>query len=164
MSEALDTANLVLGIIGTVTGSIAVIIHIWRLRKENPHIETKALKCEHDYAVSLSGIRTISFWTDFMIRNVGDRGTSINDMDLDFEDNGQKHHLKKQYFRDRPVAEKRIWISPHETLDLSADFYQNFQGNEKEKVDCHFTVYHTHGADNIKVVSQKRKERTVVET
>jgi hypothetical protein len=159
MSEALNTANLVLGIIGTVTGSIAVIIHIWRLRKENPRLEAEAVKCEHDYTVSKSGIKTISFWTDFMIKNIGDRGTSINDIDLDFEEDGQKYHLKKQFFMWRPAEEKRIWISPHETLDLSVSFYQTFQGKERETIDCHFIVYHTHGAENLKTVSLKRKEK-----
>jgi len=160
MSETLDIANLVLGIIGTVTGSIAVIIHIWRLRKENPRLEMKVLKCEHDYAVSTtSSAITISFWTDFMIRNVGDRGTSINDMDLDFQENGQKYHLKKQHFWAGQAGGERIWISPHETLDLSTNFYQTFQGKEKETIDCHFIVYHTHGAENIKAVSQRRKKK-----
>ena len=157
MSEILDTANLVLGIIGTVTGSLAVIIHIWKFIKENPRLKAEILKCEHDYAVSQSGVTTISFWTDFMIKNIGDRGTSIIDIGLDFEEDRQKYHLKKQFFLSHLTGEKRIWVSPHETLDLKASFYQSLQAKEREVIECHFNIYHTHGVVNIKTVSSKRK-------
>lgn len=159
MSDVSSTLSLILGIIGTLTGSIAVFIHWWRLRIEQPRLDTSVLKCEHAFGVSESGVKTIAFWTNFRIKNRGDRGTGIFDVDLDFEDNEQKHHLRKQYFRDRPVEEEGVWISPHDVLNLTTDFWQTYQGNEKEKIDIHLTIHHTHGAENVKAVSQKRKER-----
>jgi hypothetical protein len=159
MSEALDIANLVLGIIGTLTGSIAVIIHIWRLRRESPRLETKVLKCEHDFTVSKSQIKTISFWAEFQMKNLGDRGTSVNDISLSFEDDGKKYQLKKRYYRGTFVESERKWINAHHTMDIEADFYDTFEGNDKEQIDCTFTIFHTHGAKNVKAVSQKREEK-----
>jgi len=162
MSEVLDLANLVLGIIGTITGSIAIFIHFWRLRKESPRLEGEILKCEHDFAVSKSKIKTVSFWVELQIKNLGDRGTSINDIDLNFEDDGQNYHLKG-YFRGNVEDSQRRWISPHETINISVDYWITFEGNDKEQIDCTFTIYHTHGSQNVKTISQKRKV-TIVET
>lgn len=157
MNDAIEIANLVLGIIGTVTGSIAIFIHFWRLRRESPRLEAKVLKCEHDFTLSTSGIKSISFWAEVQIKNLGDRGTSINDMDIIFEDNGNEYRLKKKYFRGLTEESKRRWINAHDIIDIEADFYETFEGNEKEQIDCTFTIYHTHGAEKVKAVSQKRK-------
>jgi len=159
MSE-FSAINLVLGIIGTVTGIMALFIHVWRIRKESPRLETKVLKCEHDFTVSKSQIKTLSFWATFQIKNLGDRGTSINDMDIIFEDNGKEYRFKKQYFRGPREASQRRWINAHDTMDIEADFYETYEGNDKEQIDCIFTIYHTHGATKVKTVSKKRKKNS----
>jgi hypothetical protein len=152
--------NLVLGIIGTVTGVIGLFVSYWIYRREKPSLEIKVLKCEHDFTVSKEQVKSISFWTDFLIKNKGDRGTTMIDMELAFEVAGQQYELKKQYYRDRYVNEKRIWISPHETLDLSTGFWGAFTGSDEEQIDCTFTIYHTHGAERMRAVSQRRKEES----
>jgi len=159
MSEAIDIANLILGIVGTITGSVAIIIHYWRLKRENPCLKIEVLRCEHDYAVSTNQVKTISLWARFRIKNLGDRGATINDMDLVFRDNGKEYRLHRRLIGGRHYAEdnKKEWINAHETRDILADFYETFEGNEREQLDCILTLYHTHGAETVKAVSQKKR-------
>jgi hypothetical protein len=155
MSE-FSNINLVLGIIGTITGAIALFISYWIYRKENPRLEMSVSKCEHDFTLSTSQVKTISFWVTFQIKNLGDRGTSINDVGLFFRSNGNHYRLKKRYFRGLTVESERKWINAHETMDIEADFYETYEGNDKTQIECTFSVYHTHGAKKVTTVSQKR--------
>lgn len=159
MTEELSIVNFVLGIIGTITGIGALIIHLLRLRKENPRIKVKVLSCEHDFEPKRN---QLSFWTKFQIRNLGDRGTSLNDMDLVFISDNKRHLLKKQYFRGPVEASERKWINPRETMDLEVDFWEEYRGEVEEKINCTFSIYHTQGKETTTTVSQKRKV-TVVE-
>jgi len=158
MSEAIGIANLVLGIVGTVTGSIAIIIHYWRLRRENPRLEVKVLECMHDFEISPRQVKTISFWTTFEIRNLGDRGTTVNEIELDFLDNGREYRFKKQYFRGLRTESESRWINAHEIINIDADFYDRFEGNDREQIECTFTIYHTHGAKTAQCISNTRRE------
>lgn len=155
MSE-FSTVNLVLGIIGTITGAIALFISYWTYRKENPRLEVSVPKCEHDFALSTSQIKTISFWVTFQIKNLGDRGTSINDVDLSFKNDGKQYRLRKKYFRGLAVESERKWINAHETMDVEADFYETYEGKQKAQIECTFSVYHTHGAKKVTIISRKR--------
>lgn len=153
MSEESSIVNLVLGLIGTITGIIGLFIHFWRLRKENPRIEAKLLKCEHHIEPERN---QISFWVQFQIKNLGDRGTSVNDVDLVYVSDNKEHCLKKIYFRPMEFSRRR-WINPHETIDLGADYLGEYRGEVKENIDCTFLLYHTHGKETLKATSQTRK-------
>jgi hypothetical protein len=153
MSEQSSAVNLVLGIIGTITGIIGLFIHFWRFRRENPRIEVKALGCEHSIESERS---QISFWATFQMKNLGDRGTSINDVDLVFVSDNKEHLLKKILFRPMEYSQRR-WIDPHETIDLGADYLGKYEGEVKEKINCTFLIYHTHGRKKIRALSQRRK-------
>lgn len=158
MSEY-SNINLVLGIVGTVTGIIALFISYWTYRKENPRLKVAVLKCEHDFTLSDSQIKSVNFWATFQIKNIGDRGTSINDMGLLFRSNGREYHWKKKYFRGpNEVSEKR-WIAAHDWDNIEADFYDTYEGTERKQIDCIFTIYHTHSSEKIRVVSQRRREK-----
>ena len=161
MPEALDIANLILGIIGTVTGSIAVVIHFWGLKKANPHLDIKPLKSEHSFKVSTSQVKTVSFWTEFEVKNLGDRGTSINDISLSFKDNNRKITARKKWFRldgEYPPNDK-IWIDAHKTLNVGADFVAiEFQGDDKDQIDCVYMFHHTHRTQKIETTSKRRAE------
>lgn len=154
MTNNLSFASLVLGLIGTITGIIALFIHFWKLRKENPRIKVEVLKCEHDFEEKRN---QVSFWAKFQIRNLGDRGTSINDVNLAFVSDDQEHCLKKRYFRGRREHSQRRWINPHETIDLEVDFYEKYQGQVKERINCTFSIFHTHRVETVEAISGKRK-------
>lgn len=155
MSE-ISNINIVLGILGTVTGAIALFVSWWTLRKESPRLRMTVLKCEHSIKVQTNRVRTITFWAEVQVKNVGDRHTSVYDMSLAFEDNGNKYSFKKSYFRDLP-SQERILIPAHDVVNIRADFYERYEGNDKEQIKCTLTIYHTHKTEAVKTVSQKVK-------
>jgi hypothetical protein len=160
MSEAIEITNLVLGIVGTITGSIAIIIHYWRLRRENPRLEISVLSCEHSFTISKSNVKTVSFWVEFQAKNLGDRGTTLNDVGLNSDKLG-KGQFRKQYWRlgEQYVPDDKMWINAHETRDIGADFVAiEFPSEDKEQIDCIFTIYHTHGAKTVQCISNTRRE------
>ena len=162
MSEY-SNINLVLGIVGTVTGIVALFISYWTYRKENPHLKVTVSKCEHDFTLSTSQIKSVTFWVAFQIKNIGDRGTSINDISLLFRSDGKEYDWKKKYFRGPTVDSEKRWIEAHDTLNIEADFYDPYEGTDREQIDCTFTIYHTHSSEKIKTVSQRRKKEGIKE-
>lgn len=156
MSE-FSNFNLALGVIGTITGAIALFVSYWTYRKENPHLKVTVLKCEHAFTLSTSQTQSLSFWVDFEIRNVGDRGTSINDIGLLFRTDGVEYEWKKKYFRGLTSESQKRWLEAHDTLKIEADFYDVYVGEEKEQIKCTFTIYHTHPSEKIEALSQRRK-------
>lgn len=152
-----SVVNLVLGIIGTVTGIIALFIHFWKLRRESPRLKIEVLKCEHDFEEKK---KTVSFWVDLQVKNLGDRGTSRYGMDLTFEDNGKERRLEMVHYGRYTVNDikQKGWISPHETIKISETVYARYEGDKKEQIDCTLTIYHTHGAEKVKTVSKKREQ------
>jgi hypothetical protein len=118
-------------------------------------------ECEHDFTLSTSQIKSLTFWVKFQIKNVGDRGTSIYNIGLFFRSDGKEYQWEKKYFRGPTIAtvdnEKR-WLEVHKVLDIRADFYDTYEGTDKEQIDCTFTIYHTHSSEKMKTVSHRRKE------
>jgi hypothetical protein len=153
----ISNINIVLGILGTVTGAIALFISWWTLRKESPRLRMTVLKCEHSIKVQTSHVRTITFWVEIQVKNIGDRHTSVYDMSLAFEDNGNKYSFKKGYFRDIPSQEQRILVPAHDVVNVRADFYERYEGNDKEQIRCTLAIYHTHKTEVVETVSQKVK-------
>lgn len=88
--------TLILGIIGTITGTIALFISFWTYRKEAPHLKVSVTKCEHKLipsSMSNSNVKTLNFWTTFQVKNLGDRGTRITDVGLTFTNAKQTLHF-----------------------------------------------------------------------
>jgi hypothetical protein len=143
MSEFLNV-NL-LGIIGTVTGIFALLISYRTYSKQKPNLKVKVTNCEHNLPaiIGFSQHGDMSFWARFQIKNVGDRGTSINDIVLSFKVDGKKYQFHKKYFRGLQVPENR-WIDAGQTIDIEADFNEQFDGTEEDQITCTFTIYDTH--------------------
>jgi hypothetical protein len=163
-SIALDefsSVNLALGIIGTITGIVALFISWWTLRKEKPHLEVSVLSCEHMSVISQSKVKNVSFWIRFQLKNTGDRGTTINSVDLIFNDDSKKGRYKLQSWSLNGVIlqQDKTWLNAHETADVETNFVAiPFPDADKELMNCTFTIYHTHGAKPIECVSHERKE------
>lgn len=159
MSEY-PTFNLALGIIGTITGAIALVVSYVMYRREKPKLKLKIEKCEHEYVTSKSNFKTLSFYVSFEVRNLGDRGTSINDVGLSFLKKGKKtFEIKKTTFR--PYAE-RIWLNAHDTVNFAVNFGIT-AGGELGRIDCLFTIYQTHGNDTIKCTSVRKPPKPLME-
>lgn len=153
MSEY-QTTNMILGIIGTITGTIALIISYLIYRKEKPNLKLEISKCKHSYTTSTSQVITINFWASFHVHNLGDRGTRINDVGLSFVTDEKDYQFKKRESMD--PRENDVRIEAHDTVNFSADFWGIFESEEKEKIDCVFTIYHTHGTMDVQFTSEKK--------
>lgn len=166
MSELLNVS--ILGIIGTVTGILALLIS-WRLySKQKPNIKIKVVKCEHNFPnlSEKNKTRDIRFWTKFQVKNVGDRGTKINAITLSFKTNGKEYHLKERNLQDElsdllsvmvkstPKNSDR-WIKSHDTSDVGADFDSLFDGPEENQFECTFTICDTHKEYVVTSISKK---------
>jgi len=150
----IEVLNLVLGIIGTITGIVALSVHFLRLRRENPRLKIEVLKCEHDFEEEK---KTLSFWAELQIRNLGDRGTDILGVDLTFEDDEQEHNLRMEHHGELYEDDLKRWIHPHQTIEKSLTTFTKYEGDIKERINCTLTIYHTHGAEKAKVISERRK-------
>ncbi len=159
MSEY-SNMNLVLGIIGTVTGIIALFISWWTLRRERPRLKVSVQSCEHHFTNPAPSLKNVSFWVKFQIRNVGDRGTTIIDVGLTLDDYWEKGHFKKLfwYANEKLIEDGKIWLNAHDVVDIRADFVAiDYPSEDKDLLGCTFVIYHTHGAKTVEYMSQKRK-------
>jgi hypothetical protein len=148
-----------LGFIGTITGVLALLITYRTYAKQKPNLKIKNAECKHNYTVSASQIRHINFWAKFQVHNIGDKGTRINDIVLSFTNSGEKHDLHKKYFRGLANEAESIWVEAHDTKEINADFYEDFQGNEQNRINCIFTILDTHKSYFTKTVSEKHEKR-----
>jgi hypothetical protein len=148
-----SNVSSILGIIGTITGIIALFISYWTFRAERPRLTAKVLECKHSYSM-VEGKKRINFFTTLEISNRGDRGTTINEVEVNFEIEGKKYSIKKDYFRGQKVESKRRWINPHEIIEVEPDFSKEFGMAETTKINSTFNIYHTHGSLKTKSVSE----------
>jgi len=148
--------NTILGIIGTVTGTSALIISYLTYRKQRPNLKIEVAKCEHKFTTSKSKVKSIQLWADFKIRNLGDRATRITDVGIRFKANGMKYQFKKELSMD--PKEDNIWLQAHDTFEFTGYFSNIFKSKEQEKLDCTCTIFHTHGAVDVKFKSKIKSE------
>lgn len=115
--------------------------------------------CFHNFTVSKSVAerKIVSFWVDFLVKNTGYRGTTIEDIELTFENSGKKYKMKKQYYRGDCQQDRRISIPSSKSVDLSVDFWEEFTGNEEDKIECVFTIFHTYKAETVKFTSVRKE-------
>jgi hypothetical protein len=146
--------TLVLGIVGTVTGAIALFISAWTYRKEAPHLKASVTECKHKITLSADAkSKTLYFWATLLIKNRGDRGTRITDSKISFSVGDKDYCYSKKYFRGiKPDTESK-WVEAHDTIELSADFYEVYDGEEKNQIKCQLTLFHTHGITKADVTS-----------
>jgi hypothetical protein len=128
------------------------------LRKESPRLKIEVLSCEHQFTVSAQQEKTINFWAEIQIRNVGDRHTTIYDASVAFEDSGKKYSLKKNWFLGRTGVVESIPVPAHDVVNISPTFFGKYEGNDKEQIKCVFTIYHTHQTEKVEAISQRRKK------
>lgn len=149
--------NLALGGIGTATGLFALYLH----ESEKPHLKLEIRKCEHEYFSSASRNMTLVFFVAFQIRNLGIRGTRINDVGLVILKNGKgTFEIKKSNFN--PLV-NNFWINGDDILDFSAEFNIPSSSSKMDNIDCLFRVYQTHKVNLVKHTSTRRPPKPLME-
>ena len=158
MSEFLN-ANW-LGIIAVITGIPAIFISVYNLRKEKPNLKVSVTECKHSFTPSrvVYGKKDINFRVIFHIRNVGDRGTRISDMNLSFTVDGESYNIRRPLFGANNLIDTTTrWIEAWDNTDITAQFCSEYKSAEKDQLSCTFTIYHTHNPCKIKgIVSEKK--------
>ena len=85
-------------------------------------------------------------------------GTNILGIDLMFKYK-EKEYTLKMTSQEHDIENNVIkWIRPHETIRILQIAFTKFETKPTNIIECTFTLYHTHGAENIKTKSQKREK------
>ncbi|MDG6223108.1 MAG: hypothetical protein IAX21_01965 [Candidatus Bathyarchaeota archaeon] len=150
MSISMDFINLTLGIVGTTAGIVSLAVHLWRLKRETPNLVVKQIKCTHEYEKET---KALSFLIELEIRNLGDRGTNILGVDLKFDHKNTEYVMKMVNQDNEPENITIKWIRPHETIRTVQIAFTRFNEKPKKQIPCNLTVYHTHGAEQLKATS-----------
>ena len=155
MSEY-PTFNLTLGMIGTITGVVALIISVITYWREKPKLNVTIKRAEH--IVDKKFPRKIEFTFVFAISNRGDRGTTLNGIEMSYIDNGKIHSQKKEidYGNAMLINDvRKVNVNPHETIDRLVLFDDDLiEEPPKETMNYSFIIYHTHGAYRFNVTSK----------
>ena len=166
------TTELVLGIIGTVTGILGLIIHYTRLRKEKPNLETEITYCLHLFHMdNLHPNLRFKVW--FRINNKGDRGTTIHEVDLLSEPGGHECPTKGILFHlvgTERLSIGRIRVEANETTEFvvyfieSEEWMRPYATKEKsiESIDCKFIIHHTYGKEDVIGSSRIGKKKEIM--
>jgi hypothetical protein len=138
----MNLLNLTLGIVGTIAGMVSLSVHIWRLRLEKPRLSMNILSCNHYFEESS---RILSFWSQIEIRNLGDRGTNLLGMVLNFEHDKKNLTVKLAHQDCENENGSLKWIRPHETIRIQQTGFTKIDKKPTKQIESTFIIYHTHG-------------------
>jgi hypothetical protein len=153
-----------LGIIGIATGLFALLISYRTYSKQKPNLNVKVTNCE--YTISFDSAihhRAINFSAKFQIKNVGDRGTNINDIVLSFKVDGKEQSINPFYTHELESSKlnQRLWIEAHGIIDIEASFNGQFDGTEEDEMACIFTISDTHKTYRVRAISKNTRKPLV---
>lgn len=95
----------------------------------------------------------LSFLSELEIRNIGDRGTNILGLDLKFDYKNTEYGIKTINQDEENANADLKWIRPHETIRITQIALTRFNELPQKQIKCNFTLYHTHGAEELKATS-----------
>lgn len=162
------SVELILGIIGTVTGVLGLIIHFVRLRKEEPILEIEVTKCEHHTERNRNRQPTFCLELELRIKNTGHYGTTLSKIEAVFDISDKRYYMESDLFQTEQayilqptLPVENLWIPPHKTTDTGSVFL--LKGTViklpvenlwiRKVLKCSFILYHTHGKETFKVTS-----------
>lgn len=152
--------ELILGIVGTATGVLSLIVHFVRLQKEKPDLELEVTKCWHYLERRKNRQPTFNLELGLRIKNTGHYGTTLSKIEAVFHDGGKRYLMESDLFQTfeqvtlmptLPVG--NLWIGPHKTTDTGCVFRLEDAVIQQEVLKCSFILYHTHGKETFRVTS-----------
>lgn len=141
------TIELVLGIIGTLTGIMALILHFIRLQREKPRLKVMVNRCKH-YTPSSMKDKVSKLRVEFQIHNIGDRGTQLSKLELSFE-------MGSKIWSGSNALD--LVIEAHRSSVIDQIFFFDFPFTE-QVLQCTFSLYHTHDKYSFKIKSIMSQE------
>jgi len=153
--------ELILGIIGTATGIIGLIIHFIRLRREKPIIKPEVIKCGHYLTRNKKHQPIFHLELELRIKNRGHHGTTLNKIEATFYDNEKRYLMESIYFQPcegvralmPTLPVENLWIGPHKTTNTRCRFQLEGEVIKQRILECSFILYHTHGKKTLRVTS-----------
>ena len=154
MAEIAISLELILGIIGSVTGvmgATSLIIHILRYLKEKPKIEVELVDASHYYQRRGENKKNyfLCFILETHVRNKGDRGTTIGEAILDFTLGEEKHRMTTD-INERVDPNDMVKIWPRFDF-LSSYDKEPIQG----EIPFRLIFYHARGQEVLEGTSKK---------
>jgi hypothetical protein len=143
--------TLVLGIIGTLTGSFALFISFLKYYYDKPRLSVEVKRFEHTQSNNNPQIQ--NFYIVIDVKNKGNHPTTLNELELSFSVAGivyfAKEPIKEDYYALFPRDMIKVDIEAGKTIEKSL-FFRNEHFFEikqvMEEIPCHLTLYHTHKA------------------
>ncbi|MCW4030277.1 MAG: hypothetical protein NWE92_11595 [Candidatus Bathyarchaeota archaeon] len=154
--------NLALGIIGTITGVIALFISYWTHSQEKPILKVKVKSLTHEQGINPS---VIKFHFEFLLSNKGNRPTTLNEIQLTFLHKGKKYSVNKEIrnvMRLEDNEPARVQAEACQTITdyIWFDFYSDEIKEIIEKIPCEFKIFHTHKAYHFSTISLLEKNKS----
>jgi len=145
------TLELILGIVGTLTGILGLVIHLTRIMRERPQLKVEIVRCQHHVATYKTGGQSKKVGTlievEMRVHNRGDWDTTLNDAQILIKDyRSGKEKLKTG----------GIEVPGHTTRVLEHSFSVPGIEISDSSADCVFILYHTHGKQRVTAVSNLR--------
>ncbi|XES77674.1 MAG: hypothetical protein ACBZ72_02065 [Candidatus Bathyarchaeia archaeon] len=161
-NKMIEYLSLVLGAIGTITGVLSLV---WKFENQRPKMKIKVKEITHTFHETKSG-KEIHFLVDLEIWNHGDRGTTINKIELAFSDDKKRHVLEQEtrgrenmrtgFFGTKIIEVERKWVNPNELIEENLNLTDEYTGSEKDDILCIITLYHTRKTLRSEAISKKK--------
>ena len=154
-----DYITQALGVVGTITGVLALLVSYRTYTNAKPKLKVTVKKCEHYYRFEKNSEK-ININPQLSISNCGDGGTTLNEIEIQFMQDGKRYKLKKDIVREvmdddnEILGVAKISMNPHETINEFVYFEGFVKGKWQEKIDCKFKIFHTHGVHSFKAISE----------
>jgi hypothetical protein len=154
-----DTLTQILGLIGTITGALALLISYRTYTNARPNLKVKVKKIEH-YSDSFIEEKNMTIATRLAISNCGDRPTTLNEIEAQFTQEGKQYKFKEEFLRtvtdgEENIGYSKISVEPHETTDEYV-YLKGLVSIIPQEIICNFRIYHTHGICSFRATSSKR--------
>lgn len=153
-----------LGVIGTITGALALLISYRTYANARPNLKVKVKKIEHYRETYLEEkMKKIVIATQLSISNCGDRPTTLNEIEVQFTHDGKQYKFKEEILRigtdgEENTYHSKISVEPHETTD-EYQYFKGFVPSIPPEIICNFRIYHTHGICSFKAISKQPVRR-----
>jgi hypothetical protein len=149
--------SLVLGIVGTFTGGFALLVSGLTYYYDKPRLSVEVKRFEHTQI----GNMITDFYIVLDVKNFGNRSTTLNELELNFSDNGKdftaKEPLQEKFYTDPLRDMVKVDVEAGKTIQRSLFFhYTNFLLKElREEIPCQLKLYHTHKAVEFRAISKR---------
>jgi len=147
------TPELILGIIGSVTGVSALLLDLMRYLKEKPKIEAEVVDATHSFFdLPDKNSRTLSFDVEVRIKNKGDKGITIGEAKTEITVGKELHVLSQKPKMISPYMpheeDMALRVEPHDLVTTTLTFYYDASIDKlpkQEEMPFKLFLPHAHG-------------------